>query len=543
MPPELVFKFFIGKYYDMYHVHQYDHNHHLIILMFRHFTFNSNLSGSHVFDKDETKKKYSHQIASFGQKVEWLDGRHYAEEDLEKYRLVGDTEMDRMLDLNAGKNEICGEFAHTIEACKNIYHERHDVDRREDTDVLDVSVEQQAMYDFYRHYHDFVPSWVDWDQIQRGIDIFITYSPVAGQALYYLSLVPGFSIPKIAKVLEQTRYLVPPSTPTQVRNRLMDTGGFVSNAMLPNKSGLSAASLRPGCKAWKMALQVRTLHAKVRRSILRNKRINWDIEKYGVPINQEDMAATLLAFSVNVLMGVEFVSGRPLSVDAQKDYLALWRYIGWLLGIESDERDSNFQSFEHAICSNLEPLDPCGTRLSVHDRDNSIIHARASLESFIIHLMNPNKSSSIIAKHLLSIGGSSENKGAKEKDPKEKDNLGYLYRCFMCRRFIGDTLADSLEIPKPTFRSKSMLAYMCTTGVLMILRLYTLSTMKSSWFRKRAYSRHLKLIKRFDEVWSKNNSQRMQRPTRNIEERKSSSCAFHLVMPPKASDSYHPKND
>ena len=39
----------------------------------------------------------------------------------------------------------------------------------------------------------------------------------------------------------------------------------------------------------------------------------WKPELWGVPVNQEDMMATLLAFSYNVLVGSEMVLGRPLS--------------------------------------------------------------------------------------------------------------------------------------------------------------------------------------------------------------------------------------
>jgi hypothetical protein len=508
--------------------------------MLRFLTFKPNHDGSHVFDEGNpnTKKKNYHCRSAFGQNVEWLEGRHYEERFLEKYRFLGDIEIDRILSLNAENKDISGEYANTIEACKKIYDRRLGGAQEDER----LAVEEQAMFDFYRHYHDFIPSWVDFDQIQKGIDVFLTYSPVAAISLYYLSLVPGFALPKIAKVLEQTRYLVPPSSAEQVGNRLMDTGGFVSNAMLPNESGLSAASLRPGCRAWRMALQVRTLHAKVRRSILQNKRINWDTKTYGIPINQEDMAATLLAFSVNVLMGVAFVSGRELSADEQKNYIALWRYIGWLLGIESDEKDTNFQSFENSVCSDLEPLDPCGTRLSGRVEDDSIIHARATLESMIIHLMHPNKSSSTVAKFLLSVGRLKENDLLRKNESDKDVAFAYLYRCYMCRRFIDHPLSDALGLPKPSWSLKSLSAHFSTFAFLMTLRVYTLLTMKSTWFRNKAYSRHLKAIKTFDAVWSKNNSKRMQSPSQT---NKSSapSCTFALLFSPKAHDSISMKEE
>ena len=37
----------------------------------------------------------------------------------------------------------------------------------------------------------------------------------------------------------------------------------------------------------------------------------------GVPVTQEDLAVTLLAFSYNVLVGVELVRGAPLPPDEQ----------------------------------------------------------------------------------------------------------------------------------------------------------------------------------------------------------------------------------
>ncbi len=67
----------------------------------------------------------------------------------------------------------------------------------------------------------------------------------------------------------------------------------------------------------------------------------WDVEKYEISINQEDMAETLLVFSVNVLTRIEFIMGKPLPDSEQLDCLALWWYIGWLLGVDSAEGISN----------------------------------------------------------------------------------------------------------------------------------------------------------------------------------------------------------
>jgi hypothetical protein len=52
-----------------------------------------------------------------------------------------------------------------------------------------------------------------------------------------------------------------------------------------------------------------------------------------IPINQDDIRATLLAFGINALVGVEYVGGIAISQGETKNYLAVWHYIGWLLGV------------------------------------------------------------------------------------------------------------------------------------------------------------------------------------------------------------------
>jgi hypothetical protein len=621
-------------------------------------------------------------LEKFGHKVHWIPGLHYTEQELEPQRLIGDEELDHILDLefessdhhhhhgvvdssNHGARDDClaeGRFTNILQECATVYHrhkeeeikrrqrhqqqhqqqEQHQQRQAQDKDSATQTTttttttittttadnlppappihnpKQMAMYKFYHHYHDQIPPWVHWEQIQRGMDVFILYAPVAGQALFYLSLVPGFSIPKIAKVLQQTRYLAPPSTAQQVKNRLMDTGGFLANVVVtvmddpqqPCRSSSSSSSsswtLRPGGRGWNMALQVRLLHAKVRRSILKKKRKChesqqqqhqqqhhyhrgssssdhlWDVKEYGVPINQEDMAATLLAFSVNVLMGIEFVAGRPLSMENQRDYLALWRYIGWLLGVRSWERDQGTKDKDDDdddddnrndgivnvdVDDDLPRLDPCGPKLCSQKNDgnhayDSILHAHASLESFILHLMHPNQSSIDIAHHLLQMGGDNYSSSPSSSQRQRRchrpvQSFAFLYRSFMCRRYIGNELADALELVQPSIHGgiKSMAAYGLTWMVLFVLRLYTLLTMKSKWFQKFVYMRHCNLLRKFEQMWSKNHKERMIKSERMAKvvkrndddnddelevrslgddkvDESESFCPFGLVMPP-----------
>lgn len=84
-------------------------------------------------------------------------------------------------------------------------------------------------------------------------------------------------------------------------------------------------------EGFQTTLRVRLVHALVRRTL--NQKIEWDHASWGLPINQVDMLATYLAFGPVTLMGA-----RPFGVFLTKarsrDVLHMWRYIGWLMGVE-----------------------------------------------------------------------------------------------------------------------------------------------------------------------------------------------------------------
>jgi hypothetical protein len=72
-----------------------------------------------------------------------------------------------------------------------------------------LSTAEKALASFYEHY-TVLPEWYDEDQIFRGQQVQQAYFGAIGLALYYRSLAPGFSIPKIAAVLVTTGFLTPP---------------------------------------------------------------------------------------------------------------------------------------------------------------------------------------------------------------------------------------------------------------------------------------------------------------------------------------------
>jgi hypothetical protein len=84
---------------------------------------------------------------------------------------------------------------------------------------------------------------------------------------------------------------------------------------------------------FKITLRVRLAHALVRRQV--SQLPDWDAGKLGVPINQVDMQATYLAFGVVQLLALR-LTGVLISSKESDAVMHLWRYVGWLMGVDED---------------------------------------------------------------------------------------------------------------------------------------------------------------------------------------------------------------
>ena len=61
----------------------------------------------------------------------------------------------------------------------------------------------------------------------------------------------------------------------------------------------------------------------------------WDTGQWGLPINQADQASTLGLFDGVLLLGVRAL-GVPVSRRDSRAVMHLWKYIGWLMGVDDD---------------------------------------------------------------------------------------------------------------------------------------------------------------------------------------------------------------
>lgn len=90
-------------------------------------------------------------------------------------------------------------------------------------------------------------------------------------------------------------------------------------------------------RGWKSAVRVRILHAQVRRRIEVGKgRLNtYDVETMGIPINQQDLCTVLGSFMIAPLWSLKRL-GFKLSAREASSFQAVWKHVGFYLGIEPD---------------------------------------------------------------------------------------------------------------------------------------------------------------------------------------------------------------
>jgi hypothetical protein len=156
--------------------------------------------------------------------------------------------------------------------------------------------------------------------IEKGQDLFVEHGPIMLMCLGCYSLPASYAAAKGVIVLHRTAYLE--KRPTK---RLFETTQMVIDVMTPG-------GLEPGGRGVRTAQKVRLMHAAVRYMLQNDRSQPWD-PALGVPINQEDLAGTLMAFVWGTLDGLVRLGVHPPAA-AQDEYLAAWRFVGRLMGLD-----------------------------------------------------------------------------------------------------------------------------------------------------------------------------------------------------------------
>jgi hypothetical protein len=151
-------------------------------------------------------------------------------------------------------------------------------------------------------------------------EFFMLYGPEILMLLGCFSLPAAFAAAKGVQVLGRTEFIQ-----DQTRIRLFQTAQMLVDVMSPGGLG-------PGGKGLCTIQKVRLLHGAIRH-LIRKSDPPWDEAQLGVPINQEDLAGTMLTFSSVILEGL-----RKLDIEVsprhQEAYFSTWCTIGRMMGVQ-----------------------------------------------------------------------------------------------------------------------------------------------------------------------------------------------------------------
>ncbi len=168
---------------------------------------------------------------------------------------------------------------------------------------------------------DYMPDWLNPDLLKTGSEYCRRAGSFALVVLRNYCLMGGYESSAINKPLIYTEALKKGAA-----KRMAETVEFWVHVT-------GAGAMQRNAIGFKSAIQVRLMHAYARAAIQRTP--GWSNDLWGAPINQGDMVATNLGFSLVFMEGLKRVGLSPTEKEI-RGVLHLWKYIGYLLGIPAD---------------------------------------------------------------------------------------------------------------------------------------------------------------------------------------------------------------
>ncbi|KAH6677122.1 hypothetical protein B0J14DRAFT_336091 [Halenospora varia] len=258
----------------------------------------------------------------------------------------------------------------------------------------------EVLTEFWDELHH-VPEWVDWEQIERGQKFFARYIMASSTSLALQGFVSENSAsPGAAEVTSRTGGFA-------IKNLLVRV--FETFTWLIHITN-SLESIQPGGQGHTSTIRIRLLHASVRQRILKLTKSRpeyFDIKKIGIPISHLDSVHAIALFCCNPMWFSFPKLGIFITKEESADFLALFRYIAYLLG-------------------------------TPHHYFETPERARAVMQSMIYYEQNPNQTSSILAHNFI--------RWLEDSPPV------YLSRGFIeagCRVLNGGEMCDALGLGKP----------------------------------------------------------------------------------------------
>ncbi|KAL3477702.1 hypothetical protein BJX99DRAFT_257299 [Aspergillus californicus] len=285
-----------------------------------------------------------------------------------------------------------------------------------------------------------IPDWVDWDQIKRGQEVFFRYGMPILNVLSFQSLLGGMGANRVVETLARTGGF----SADVVRRRLLETLQHVLQV------SLSLDSIKPGGAGHKSSVRVRLLHSSVRSRMLeliKEKPEYYDIEAYGIPINDLDCIGTINTFSTSVVWIGLPRQGIYLREKEIADYIALWRLVAYYMGTPQE------------IFADLPT-------------------AKAFMESILESEIDPKPIGQVLAKNIV-IGLENTAPSFASKEFMEA----------MARHLNGNKLADRLDIPKTGLYHQTLIYGYCYLVMMVAYSNRVFPLFDKAWIavRRRMY--------------------------------------------------------
>lgn len=175
---------------------------------------------------------------------------------------------------------------------------------------------QQLLHEFHH-----IPEWLNNEKMEIGAALCRRAGVAAFIVLRNYCLMGGYESSAINKPLIFTEALRKGAA-----KRIAETTEFWVNAT-------GEKALSQGAIGFRHTFKIRLMHAYARVSV--QAMPDWDTAAWGKPINDWDMLATNLGFSIVFLNGLNNL-GIKSTVEEEEGLFHFWKYTGFLLGIPED---------------------------------------------------------------------------------------------------------------------------------------------------------------------------------------------------------------
>ncbi len=198
----------------------------------------------------------------------------------------------------------------------------------------------EPLRDFFDTY-EALPDWVDMDTVRRGQRALRRGGADGMYVARDVSLLGGYQFSGFNKTLIRTGALEKGSN-----KRFAETMQWAMDVIAED-------GLEPRGVGYRSTIRVRLIHSFVRRHV--SVMPDWRADEWGLPVNQTDMAATLVGALVAPAVGA-LGMGVVLSPSEYQAVAHLTRYVGWLIGVEDQWLPRDFRDSVRVLAHTLSAL-------------------------------------------------------------------------------------------------------------------------------------------------------------------------------------------